>query len=230
MSSPRSGPPSGHTGTMALSVDGHVVVGDLRLEASLELTPGELVAVVGPNGAGKSTLLRLVAGLVRLNAGTLTLGGHTVDDGSDRGRVPPHLRRGGWVPQDRLLFDHLTVAANVGFSPRTTDERVTALLDALDLTALANRHPGECSGGQAQRVAVARALAAEPDVLLLDEPSTALDAGSRQRIHALLDDRDPGGRRRPAILLVTHDPAEATGLADRVVELSDGRIAGGLRP
>ena len=230
MSSPRSGPPSGHTGTMALSVDGHVVVGDLRLEASLELTPGELVAVVGPNGAGKSTLLRLVAGLVRLNAGTLTLGGHTVDDGSDRGLVPPHLRRVGWVPQDRLLIDHLTVAANVGFSPRTTDERVTALLDALDLTALANRHPGECSGGQAQRVAVARALAAEPDVLLLDEPSTALDAGSRQRIHALLDDRDPGGRRRPAILLVTHDPAEATGLADRVVELSDGRIAGGLRP
>jgi len=230
MSGPRSGPATGHTEATAVSVEGHALVGDLRLEASLELTSGELVAIVGPNGAGKSTLLRLVAGLVQLDTGTLALGGHTVDDGTARGFVPPHLRHVGWVPQDRLLFDHLTVAANVGFSPRSTSERVTALLDALDLTALANRHPDECSGGQAQRVAVARALAAEPDILLLDEPSTALDAGSRQRIHALLDDRDPGGRRRPAILLVTHDPAEATGLADRVVELSAGRIAGGPRP
>ncbi len=230
MSGPRSGPLKRHTRATAVSVEGTAVVGDLRLEASLELTPSELVAIVGPNGAGKSTLLRLVAGLVQLDTGTLALGGRAVDDGTTRGFVPPHLRRVGWVPQDRLLFDHLTVAANVGFSPRSTEERVTALLDALDLTSLANRHPGECSGGQAQRVAVARALAAEPDVLLLDEPSTALDADSRQRIHALLGDRDLGGRQRPAILLVTHDPAEATDLADRVVEMSAGRIVERLRP
>ena len=214
----------------AVDLAGYATVGDLTLDLRLKVEPGELVAVVGPNGAGKSTLLRLLAGLVRLNAGTLALGGRTVDNGTTRGFVPPHLRRVGWVPQDRLLFDHLTVAANVGFSPQATNDRVTTLLAALDLKALANRHPDECSGGQAQRVAVARALAAEPDVLLLDEPSAALDAGSRQRIHALLADPGPGGRQRPTILLVTHDPAEATGLADRVVELSSGRIAEGLQP
>jgi molybdate transport system ATP-binding protein len=213
----------------ALHLHGRTTVGDLCLEfpedEPLVVAPGELVALVGPNGAGKSTLLRLVAGLVGLDAGSLTLGGRVADDGTVRGFVPPSARRVGWVPQNRLLFDHLTVAANVGFSPRATPDRVELLLNALDLAHLADRRPGECSGGQAQRVAVARALAAEPDVLLLDEPSTALDAGSRQRIHALLADRD-GARqatRRPAILLVTHDPAEAAGLADRVVELASGR-------
>ena len=220
----------------ALHLHGRATVGDLCLEfpedEPLVVAPGELVALVGPNGAGKSTLLRLVAGLVGLDprpaeraSGRLMLSGRVVDDGTASGFVPPSARRVGWVPQDRLLFDHLTVAANVEFSPRATPDRVGFLLDALDLAHLADRRPGECSGGQAQRVAVARALAAEPDVLLLDEPSTALDAGSRQRIHALLADRDgaPQATRRPAILLVTHDPAEAAGLADRVVELASGR-------
>ncbi len=205
---------------VAVSLDGRAVVGDLRLDVALTVEPGELVAVVGPNGAGKSTLLRLLAGLVALDAGSLTLGGHIVDDGTTRRRIPPHERRVGWVPQERLLFDHLTVAANVGFSPQATPARVDSLLDALDLRHLADRRPAECSGGQAQRVAVARALAGEPDLLLLDEPSTALDAESRQRIHALLGDRD----HQPATLLVTHDPVEVAGLADRVAEMTAGRI------
>ena len=206
----------------ALLLDGTTTVGDLDLRVTLEVMPGELVAVVGPNGAGKTTLLRLLAGLVRLDAGHLDLGDRTVDDGTDRGFVPAHLRRMGWVPQDRLLFDHLTVAANVGFSPRATTDRVASLLTALHLEDLADRRPPECSGGQAQRVAVARALAADPDLLLLDEPSTALDLASRHRIHALLADRD----RRPTTLLVTHDSSEVADLADRVVEMTAGRITG----
>jgi len=211
--------------TPALSLAGRATVGDLHLEIPstepLVVASGELVAVVGPNGAGKSSLLRLVAGLVSLDTGSLTLCGLRVDDGSIKGFVPPERRRVGWVPQNRLLFEHLTVAGNVGFSPRATSETTSHLLDRLDLTSLADRRPTECSGGQAQRVAVARALAAEPQVLLLDEPSTALDVVSRHRIHNLLADRS----RRPATMLITHDPAEVADLADRVVEVASGRIS-----
>lgn len=206
----------------ALALAGSTRVGDLALGVDFEVEPGETVAVLGPNGAGKTSLLRLFAGLLALDSGTLAIDGATVDDPGTGTFLPPHIRRVGWVPQDRLLFDHLTVAANVGFSPRSTPDRVDSLMTALHLQDLADRRPSECSGGQAQRVAVARALAADPDLLLLDEPSTALDAGSRSRIHALLGDRD----RRPATLLVTHDPAEAADLADRVLELTAGRIVG----
>ena len=205
----------------AVDLAGHTSVGDLTLDVRLKVRPGELVAVVGPNGAGKTTLLRLVAGLVALAAGSLSLGGRVVDAATSSGVVPSPRRRVGWVPQDRLLFDHLPVAANVGFSPRATPERVAHLLAELDLVDLADRRPTDCSGGQAQRVAVARALAGAPDVLLLDEPSTALDAESRRRIYHLLEDGE-----RPATLLVTHDPGEAAGLADRVVELATGQVVG----
>ncbi len=205
----------------AVDLAGHTSVGDLTLDVRLKVRPGELVAVVGPNGAGKTTLLRLVAGLVALDAGSLSLGGRVVDDATSSGFVASHRRRVGWVPQDRLLFDHLPVAANVGFSPRATPERVTHLLAELDLVDLADRRPTDCSGGQAQRVAVARALAGAPDVLLLDEPSTALDAESRRRIYHLLEDGE-----RPATLLVTHDPSEAAGLANRVIELATGQVVG----
>ena len=102
----------------AVDLAGHTTVGDLTLDVRLKVRPGELVAVVGPNGAGKTTLLRLVAGLVALDAGSLSLGGRVVDDATSSGFVASHRRRVGWVPQDRLLFDHLPVAANVGFSPR----------------------------------------------------------------------------------------------------------------
>ncbi len=205
---------------MAVTLDGKVAIGNFHLEVALTVAPGELVALVGPNGAGKSTLLHVVAGLVGLDSGNLSLGGNTVDDGTIRRRTPPHERRVGWVPQNRLLFDHLTVADNVGFSPRATTKKVNHLLDALDLRHLADRYPMECSGGQAQRVALARALASSPEILLLDEPSTALDTKSRQIIHDLLGDRNS----RPSTLLVTHDTTEVTGLADRKVELTSGRI------
>jgi len=203
--------------TPALALAGATRRNGFILEVDLTMAVGETIAILGPNGAGKTTLLRLVAGLERLESGSLRLAGRTVDDGASA--AAPHQRPIGWVPQDRLVFDHLTVAANVGFSPRATPERTAALTDALDLTSLVNRPVGECSGGQAQRVVVARALAADPTVLLLDEPSAALDVESRHLIHrALVADG------KPATLLVTHDPVEAATLADRIVILEDGRV------
>ena len=209
----------------AVDLEGHLVRGDLHLELTLTVAPGEIVAVVGSNAAGKTTLLRLLAGLERLDDGLLRLNGFTVDDATDPGHVAGHDRSVGWVPQDRLLFPHLSVAANVGFSPRATARRSAHLLDALGLWSIAERKPSECSGGQAQRVAVARALAGSPSLLLLDEPSTALDAESRRRIHGLL-----GADDRPATLLVTHDPVEAAGIADRIIELDAGRIVAAGTP
>ncbi len=203
--------------TPALALAGATRRNGFILEVALTMAVGETIAILGPNGAGKTTLLRLVAGLERLESGSLRLAGRTVDDGVSV--AAPHRRPIGWVPQDRLVFDHLTVAANVGFSPRATPERTAALIDALDLTGLADRPVGVCSGGQAQRVAVARALAADPAVLLLDEPSAALDVESRHLIHrALVADT------KPATLLVTHDPVEAATLADRIVIIEDGRV------
>ncbi|MEE2768605.1 MAG: ABC transporter ATP-binding protein [Actinomycetota bacterium] len=203
--------------TRSLALSGTTRRNGFILGMNLELTAGETIAVLGPNGAGKTTLLRLVAGLERLDDGTLEIAGLIVDDSTSF--KAPHQRPIGWVPQDRLVFDHLTVSANVGFSPRATPERVTTLLAALDLGELANRSAGECSGGQAQRIAVARALAADPTLLLLDEPSAALDVESRHLIHQAL-----AADGRPAALLVTHDPVEAATLADRIVILEDGRV------
>ncbi|HBL07944.1 MAG TPA: ABC transporter ATP-binding protein [Acidimicrobiaceae bacterium] len=205
--------------TDALHLAGTARVGDLVLEVDLTVDPGETVALLGPNGAGKTSLLRVLTGLLPLSGGRLDLAGDLVDQPGSGTFVEPHRRSVGWVPQDRLLFPHLTVRQNIGFSPRATAERVTALLDALGIAGLADRRPSACSGGQAQRVALARAVAAEPAVLLLDEPSTALDIDSQHLIDGLLAD---GGAR--ATVLVTHDPVEAATVADRLVILEDGRV------
>jgi iron(III) transport system ATP-binding protein len=182
-----------------------------------------LACVVGPSGCGKTTLLRVVAGFHSPSAGRVELGGRLLDDPPGT-HVPAERRRIGYIPQDGALFPHLSVAANVGFGlPRADRAPVVArLLELIDMANLADRHPHQLSGGQQQRVALARALAPEPDLLLLDEPFTALDAGLRARVRTDVIDllRSTG----TAAVLVTHDPAEALAIADQVTIMEAGRI------
>ncbi|MBT3249012.1 MAG: ATP-binding cassette domain-containing protein [Actinobacteria bacterium] len=201
----------------ALTLAGETRIGNLSFAFDLSVKAGETLAILGPNGAGKTSLLRVISGLLPLAEGTLNLNNQVADQPASKTFLPPHLRSVGWVPQDRLLFPHLTVAENIGFSPRATDALVAQLLEALNLTSLTASKPAACSGGQAQRVAVARALAAQPAILLLDEPSTALDAESQELIHGVL-----ASQSQVATLLVTHDLSEAGRLADRTAIFSAG--------
>jgi molybdate transport system ATP-binding protein len=191
--------------------------------ASAELTVpnGETLALVGPSGAGKTTILRVVAGLLRPQSGSITLG-ETVLLDTERGiDIAPEHRRVGYLFQEYALFPHLDVAANVRFGARDRG-RVDELLERFRIDHLARAHVGELSGGERQRVALARALARDPEVLLLDEPLSALDthtrAGVRAELHELLH-----GLALPT-LLVTHDFEDAATLADRVGVIDQGRI------
>jgi molybdate transport system ATP-binding protein len=200
-------------------------------DVELAVGPSETVAVMGPNGAGKSTLLAVAAGLLRPDAGRSELGGRTLFDvgpGSSGRWTAPHGRGTALLAQDALLFPHLSALENVAFGPRSAGvsrktARSTALhwLGAVEAAPLARRRPGELSGGQAQRIAVARALAAEPELLLLDEPMAALDIHGAPLLRRLLK-RVLAGRRA---IIVTHDVLDALMLADRVIVLEGGRIS-----
>ena len=208
----------------ALEYDAAVAARDVAVR--LTVSPGETVALLGPNGAGKSTVLGVIAGLVSPSSGRVALGGRALV--SETGRtVAPHLRNVALLAQDPLLFPHLTALENVAFGPRArgvrrATARVTARtwLERVGVGELAGRRPHQLSGGQAQRVAVARALAADPDVLLLDEPMAALDVAVapalRQLLRGVLADR--------TVVLVTHDALDALLLADRVVVVDRGRV------
>ena len=194
---------------------------DLRVEQ------GSFTAVLGASGSGKTTLLRVIAGFERVERGVVRLGATAFDDG--RTFVPPERRRIGYVPQDGALFPHLRVAANVAFGLRRGERRqVAALIDAVGLTGLERRYPHELSGGQQQRVALARVLAIEPEVVLLDEPFSALDAAMRASVRREVAQvlRDRG----TTTVLVTHDQDEALSMADRVAVLRGGRIVADARP
>jgi iron(III) transport system ATP-binding protein len=187
--------------------------------ASLRVGHGELVALLGPSGSGKTTLLRMIAGFERPDAGRVRIGGRLV--AGDGHWVEPEQRRIGMVFQQGALFPHLDVAANVGFGAGRR-ERVGESLELVGLGHRAKAYPHELSGGERQRVALARALAPEPEVILLDEPFAALDAGLREALRA-----EVAGILRAAgasALLVTHDQAEALSLADEVAVLRDGRV------
>jgi len=190
--------------------------------ASLRVGRGELVALLGPSGSGKTTLLRMIAGFERPDAGRVRIGGRLVAEGDGRRVwVEPEERRIGMVFQQGALFPHLDVAANVGFGARRR-ERVGETLELVGLAGRAKAYPHELSGGERQRVALARALAADPEVILLDEPFAALDAGLRETLRAEVAAilRAAGA----SSLLVTHDQAEALSLADAVAVLRDGRV------
>jgi iron(III) transport system ATP-binding protein len=187
--------------------------------ASLRVGQGELVALLGPSGSGKTTLLRLVAGFEVPDAGSVAIGGRRVVGGGVW--EEPDRRRIGMVFQDGALFPHLTVADNLAFG-RPRPGRVRECLELVGLAARGSAYPHELSGGERQRVALARALAADPAVVLLDEPFTALDealrAELREEVVQIL--RTAGA----SALLVTHSQQEALSLADVVAVMRDGRI------
>ena len=190
---------------------------------SLDLAPGQVLAVLGPSGCGKSTLLRAVAGLEPLSSGSISF------DGTDLAGTPTHKRGFALMFQDGQLFAHLTVARNVAYALRLRRTpsaqvavRVQELLGLVGLSGFGDRLPGTLSGGERQRVALARALAVDPRLILLDEPLSALDATLRERLAG--DLREILHAAGTTALLVTHDHEEAFALADRLAVMRDGRV------
>lgn len=190
---------------------------------NLDVHEGELVSLLGPSGCGKTTALRIAAGFERGDLGQVHLGGE------DLGPLPAHKRNMGMVFQTYSLFPNMTVAQNIEFGLRTRKMdavqrhiRCAEVLDLVQLSSLANRYPHQLSGGQQQRVALARALAVRPDVLLLDEPLSALDAKVRETLRDEI--RSLQTELGITTLFVTHDQEEALAISDRVAVMSDGRI------
>jgi sulfate transport system ATP-binding protein len=192
-------------------------------DVSLEIPSGSLTALLGPSGSGKSTLLRAIAGLEALDAGVVTIAGRDVT------REPPQRRGIGFVFQHYAAFKHMTVRDNVAFGltirkrPKAeVDAKVGELLHVVGLEGFAHRYPAQLSGGQRQRMALARALAVDPQVLLLDEPFGALDAKVRADLRTWL--RRLHDEVHVTTVLVTHDQEEALDVADRIAVLNQGRI------
>ena len=192
--------------------------GDFTLDASWT-SDQPIVALVGPSGSGKTLTLQCIAGLIAPDVGRITADRRTLFDAAERTNLPPQQRRVGYVFQGYALFPHLTVAQNVKYGVRrqagSHTDRTDAIVDSLGLGPLMSRYPTDLSGGQQQRVALARALATGPDVLLLDEPFSALDAPLRRELSCELSKtlRDWG----KIAVLVTHDLPEAYQIADTVV-------------
>jgi len=202
---------------------------DRDLQVELEIADGEHVALIGPNGAGKSTILSVIAGLIRPDRGRAILDGEELFDlgGQRSSWTAPHARGTALLAQDALLFPHLKALDNVAFGPRSAgqgraESRKTAWhwLGEVDAVELADRKPAALSGGQAQRVAVARALATRPHLLLMDEPMAALDVTVAPALRQMLR-RVLAGR---TAVIVTHDLLDALLLADRVIVVDGGRI------
>jgi len=193
-------------------------------DVSFEVAAGQFVVLLGPSGSGKTTILRMVAGLEAPTSGRIWFGDQ------DTTRTPAHKRGIGYVFQRPSMFPHYTVRENIGWGlklrkmPRAEiEQRVTAMIDLVQLHGLDDRYATQLSGGQAQRVVIARALAPDPPILLLDEPLSALDAKLRDELKDVI--ADVQRRTRKTMMMVTHDQREALSLADSVVVMDLGRIA-----
>lgn len=199
----------------------------VSLEVEFKVSNTELVALVGPSGGGKSTILRAIAGFEKPTSGKISIGAQQWFDSQQKRFVQPRHRRVGMVFQSYALFPHLSAFENVreaitGRAPAERIELANEYLARVNLKGLGKRLPDQMSGGQRQRVAVARALAREPDVLLLDEPFSAVDKVTRIRLQRELVDLRSD--LSIPIILVTHDIEEAARLADRIAVLHEGRI------
>jgi len=193
---------------------------------SLSLEAGRIGCLLGPSGCGKTTVLRAIAGFEPLRAGAIFLGDKLLS--SPTSHVPPEQRRVGMMFQEYALFPHLSAVQNVGFGLRrlpreARDARAAEMLALVGLQEAGSRFPHELSGGQQQRVALARALAPAPALLLLDEPFSNLDSGTRERLTA--DVRDILKSAGQTAMLVTHNEAEAHAMADRIGVMHNGRLA-----
>jgi putative spermidine/putrescine transport system ATP-binding protein/spermidine/putrescine transport system ATP-binding protein len=192
-------------------------------QSSLEIEEGAFVTLLGPSGCGKTTNLRMIAGLLDPTEGEILIGGKRVND------VPIHKRNLGLVFQNYALFPHKTVAENVAFGLKYRDvpaneipKRVQDALELVQLPHVGDRYPKELSGGQQQRIALARAIVIEPDVLLLDEPLSALDANLREDMRVEL--KRIQARIGVTTVFVTHDQSEALAMSDQIVVMSEGRV------
>jgi len=211
---------------MGISVEGAMKsFGDFQAldDVSIEVPDGSLTALLGPSGSGKSTLLRAIAGLETLDSGRVLI------DGEDVSKKPTQKREVGFVFQHYAAFKHMTVFENVGFGLKIRKEtkakiadRVHELLRLVQIDGLADRYPSQLSGGQRQRMALARALAVEPQVLLLDEPFGALDAKVRKDLRAWL--RRLHEEMHVTTIFVTHDQEEAMDVAEQLVVMNQGRV------
>ena len=201
--------------------------GSFRASDDINLTveKGQLVGLLGPSGSGKTTILRMIAGLEMPDEGDILIGGRRVND------LPPGKRGIGFVFQNYALFRHLTVRENIAFGLKVQNQpavesraRVDELIDLIGLKEFGNRYPMQLSGGQRQRVAFARALAPQPELLLLDEPFAAIDAKVRKELRQWL--RRLHEQTEVTTVLVTHDQEEAMEVADRIAVLRRGRLNG----
>ena len=193
-------------------------------DVSFEVAAGQFVVLLGPSGSGKTTILRMVAGLEVPDSGRIWFGDR------DTTRTPAHRRGIGYVFQRASMFPHYTVRENIGWGlklrhmPRAeVERRVTEMIDLVQLDGLDDRYATQLSGGQAQRVVIARALAPDPPILLLDEPLSALDAKLRDELKDVIADVQK--RTKKTMMMVTHDQREALSLADSVVVMDTGNIA-----
>jgi len=217
---------------MTLSARFSLRAGSFDLTAELQLESGVLI-LFGPSGAGKSLTLSALAGFITPAEGKIVVGGRTLFDSQTGTHIPAHLRGIGYVPQHHSLFPFLSVAENVAFGlsrseRKGTHKKVQHLLEELQLTELADAKPSSLSGGERQRVAFARALAVEPQLLLLDEPFASLDQRSRDRIRSLLV--EVLTRHKIPAVLITHDRQEALALGDQLVRFQRGKTVASGTP